>query len=173
MAHKLDIFDTLKALDYRELDFYDRLSPENQKGFAPLVSMRWMSGVADGPRSEALLRLVNETVNRNFFDLAKYPDLQFRLMASCGLGPQKHQWIPMQAAKRRGGRIAELAAKYWTDANERELAILVRQITKDRETFVAFVNGCGLTEEETQDLTNEFDGVDGKKVKKRNKKRQT
>lgn len=173
MAKKYDIFETLRACDKHNFGFYDNLSEEDRKSIALLVLMRWMSAISDGPLSQAQLMLVNESVNRDFFDLSAYPDFQWRLLASCGLGtPQRHQWIPMQKAKKKGGKVADLVAKYWPEANSRELSILIDSLSKDRDSLEKFVFGCGLDDNEAQEIMDEYDGTPSKKSKsKRSKSR--
>jgi hypothetical protein len=99
MAEKLDIFELLKQANAKNKGFYDSLSDEMKKGFAPLVAMRWMSVPGtDGELGHYYIASANHYVNKNFFDLSKHPKLQWLLMtaAAPGLGNQRHQWIGMK-----------------------------------------------------------------------------
>ncbi len=92
---KLDIWATLKNADTNNLDYYDSLDAEQKKAVAPLVLMRWLSAVSShNPHAEHYILAVNDIVNVGFFELAKFPDLQWKLLAACGVGKsQRHEWI--------------------------------------------------------------------------------
>lgn len=155
MSHKLDIFDTLRAIDKRDFEFLDRQEDDVRKAFTPLVVMRWASAVR-GNMDDLNLFLVNETANINFFDIADYPDLQYRLLASAGLGsPQKHEWIPMPKQRKGMTKLNDFLFEHWPDANLDELNILLKKFT--RESFREFVNGCALDEKTTQGLIDAYD----------------
>lgn len=161
LAHKLDIFETLAALDTRQFDFLDNKPEDVRKGFAPVVVLRWMSAITpDGEISDAMLVQVNEAVNHGFFDIADHPDLQYRLLASCGFGQRfRHQWIPVAKQKKGGSSLFDFLSTYWPEANKTELNILLAQFT--RESFHQFVYGCGLDPVETKGILNAYDGFFG------------
>jgi hypothetical protein len=170
-AHKLDIFQTLDAIDRRNLEYLNRLEPEQRAGFAPPVVLRWASAASDGPEADLMLMLVNERANMNFHDIWEHPDLQFKLIASSGVGRKlRHQWIPMAQRKKSASALHEFLSKYWPQANEAELDLLVRQFTF--ETYTDFVNGCGLDPKETTavlDLYAKLHGVKNASKKKKSK----
>ena len=59
--------------------------------------LRYTASVEGGPDiQEWYLRVTNERVNANFFDLGKHPKLQWLMLcsASPGIGKQFHAWIP-------------------------------------------------------------------------------
>jgi hypothetical protein len=92
-----DVFETLRRADKNDFEYYDQLTEEQQKATAPLTIMRWASAVSsdeDPTKSEYSITAINEVVNVGFWDLTKFPDLQWRLIAACGGGSTcRHQWI--------------------------------------------------------------------------------
>ena len=168
-AHKLDIFETLAAVDRRNTGFYAGLSEDEKKGFAPPVVLRWASGVNDGAASEHYIWLTNERANINFWEIADHPELQYKLLASCGIGSnQRHKWIPMAGKKRKSDRVREFLSTFWPDANDRELDILFHKFTE--EEFEDFVKFSGCDPEEEKEVLDEYAKLIGKKVTKKRKK---
>lgn len=161
MAHKLDIFETLAAIDKRDLGFFSRLSDEEQKGFAPPVVLRWASAVSDGSTSEITAWLVNERVNINFWEIADHPELQFKLMASCGQGRgQRHQWVPMVGRAKKSDRVRDFLIQFWPDANDTELDIIFGQFTDD--TFEEFVLSSGEAPDTIKEVLEAYARLTGK-----------
>ena len=154
--HKLDIFDTLAAIDRRDFGYLDRQEDEARKAFAAPVVMRWASAASTGPMADVVLVTVNEKANRNFYDLYEYPDLQYRLLAACGTGRVlKHHWVVPSKAKRTSSRLTNFLAEHWPDANEQEIALLLHHF--DRNTFEDFINGCACDAAESKELLRAFD----------------
>lgn len=164
-AHKLDIFETLAAIDKRDRDFYARLPEEMQKGFAPPVVLRWASAV-EGPAAEHYIWLVNDRANVNFHDIWEHPELQFKLLASCGYGGrgQRHQWIPMVGKKAKSDQVRTFLSQFWPDANDMELDILFSQFTD--ETFEDFVMSSGLAPDEAKEIMKAYGRLTGKTAAK-------
>lgn len=173
MAHKLDIFKTLDAIDQRDTGYLDRQTEEARKAFHAPVVMRWASGMQfDGEVSDYMLLTVNARANVNFYDIWEHPELQWKLLASCGIGArQKHKWIDAAKRLKTAEGLLGFLSKYWPEANEDELRLLVRQFT--RETFLEFVDGCGLEAKDIEDAMTLYDramGTDDGKKKKRKAK---
>ena len=152
--HKLDIFDTMAAIDKRDKGFLDRQSADIAKTFAPPVALRWASAV-QGPQAAAYLILTNEFANQNFHDLREYPDLQYRLLTLAGCGrPQRHQWIPVAKQGRSATALQEFVGRFYPLASTREIDLLIDLFTE--ETFDEFVNECGCAPEEAKDIRGVF-----------------
>ena len=97
MAHKLDIFKLLRELSSGDLTIWNSLTEEEQKGFAPLVVMRWMSGTQDMAQVAAL----NEFANRAVFPLAKHPGLLMKVLAACSSRrTSRYQWIGLKKSSK-------------------------------------------------------------------------
>lgn len=164
MAHKLDIFETLSAADRRDMGFYGRLDDDQRKGFAPPVVLRWMSAL-QGNDQELNIWLVNDRANINFHDIWEHPELQFKLLASCGGGKnQRHQWLPMATKKKRADKVGEFLLRFYPDANDAELDLLLNQFTD--QTFEDFVLYSGSTPEDIKEVLEAYARLTGKAVKK-------
>lgn len=95
----LDLFEVLAALDKKDYDFYDRLSPAQQKKFVPFMMIQWMSAIkGTGDLQNYYLSSTEYHANKYFFNenVYKHPKLQWLMLcaASPGVGKQFHQWIP-------------------------------------------------------------------------------
>lgn len=89
-APKLDVFATLAAADAKKVDYYTNLSVEEQKGYAPSVVTRWMSGV---PNPQQVM-MINEFLNPYAFSLYKHPELLWKLSTIVTAGhKQRYTWI--------------------------------------------------------------------------------
>lgn len=166
--YKLDIFETLAAIDKRDFGFYDRLTEEQRKGFAPPVVLKWAAGV-EGPLTEEYLWLVNNQANINFWDIHQHPELQFKLLASAGRGRnQRHKFVSFPKTKAKADKVTQFLIQFWPDANDNEIGIILNQYTP--ETFSDFVRSAGLTPAEEKEVIDAHGRLSGKAPKKPSKK---
>lgn len=87
--HKLNIFQVLKEIDKKNVNFLSSLSTEDQKLFVPVVVTRWLTGT----QHKQQVFLINELVNPYVFALYKHPKLLFNLMTVCSSGKtQRYQY---------------------------------------------------------------------------------
>lgn len=164
-THKLDIFDVLGAIDRHDYGFLERQPEENRKGFAPPVVLRWASSVR-GEARDLMLLLVNERANLDFYALGDHPDLQYRLLAACGLGMRpKHEWIAMPARAKPKSAIHAFIGGWFPEANADEIDLLLGQFT--RESFHEFVNDCGLNDKDARTAIDAYDRYTGHVPKKK------
>lgn len=93
-----DLFAALDALDRKDYDYYDRLTAEQQKKFAPYMMLMWMSTVSNQHIQKEYILKTNKIANTYFFNdnVKKHPKLQWLMLcASSPLkGKQYHKWIP-------------------------------------------------------------------------------
>lgn len=169
--YKLDIFETLRAIDKRDYGFLDRQPEDAKKAFAPRVVMRWASSVNNGPLSEYHIEVINEVVNKNMDALSKHPELQFKLMALCGSGStQRHKWINIAKTKKTDSSdLYDFIEQFHPLASYSELTQVLKMYTEDE--FQDFLHLNGMNDKESQhlmDAFNEFNGV--KKQSKKSKK---
>ena len=110
---KLSINNEMTQFDRKNRKFYDELTHEERKKFSTYLMLRYgasVEGTAD--LQEWYLRVTNERMNINFFDLGKHPKLQWLLATtvSPGMGTQRHYW---QASKKKEGSNSK-AVKFIT-----------------------------------------------------------
>jgi hypothetical protein len=99
MTSKLDINVEMRALDEKNLEFYDSLTDDERKKFSTYLIFKWAANVEGSAEfQEWYLRATNERVNKNFFDLGKHPKLQWLLCTtvSPGMGAKRHYWLKTQ-----------------------------------------------------------------------------
>ncbi len=95
MARALDLFNSvLPNLDAGNFEFYNSLTDQQKKEFSPFVIMKFMSAVRNKKDIPYHLIAVNRAVNRDFWELSDYPDLQYLLLAACGSGSKKRHYFP-------------------------------------------------------------------------------
>lgn len=102
---KIPLKDMLQAIDRNDFDFYSRLDKEQKKDFSPWLAMRYASS-ANGMAAYHYLLMVNDIVNVDFTSLKNHPELQWKLLATCGMGRNTfHPWIPPGKATKKDKRI--------------------------------------------------------------------
>lgn len=153
--YKLDIFQTLTAADTKQSNWLEKQPVEAQKGFVPLVFMRWMSSVNSSvDLAEWQILAVNEYMNLDFWALSDYPDLVFKLGCTVGRGrKQKHDWIPMTARK-----LKNKAMQFLAETNPRsswdEIEMLMG--LHDVDSFKDLLIEHGLQKEQEKELMTAF-----------------
>jgi len=90
----------MKAIDFRNKDYYDRIDEKEQSLYPPYMIMRYASAVSgDRFYQEHYVEMVNECVNKHLWTLSsKHKKLCWILTAMCGsLKQQFHPWVkPMK-----------------------------------------------------------------------------
>ena len=124
----------LKAVDFRNKDYFDRIDDHEKSLYSPFMLMRYASSVSskDPFYVEHYVEMVNECVNKNLFVLSgKHKKLCWILTAMCGaLTQQFHPWIkPM---KRVPNKSLKQLQKIYPNMKEADLETL-DQIISDRE----------------------------------------
>lgn len=96
-AEQFPLFESLKALDARDKTYWDRLSDDQRRKFAPYVLLRWASAVERQPKEieEWYVEETNRSVNVNFWSLTKHPKLVWMLFSQVGTGFRgvRHEYI--------------------------------------------------------------------------------
>ena len=133
MSKFLDLKSTLKAVDMRDKDFYDKMSDEDKKKYSPYMLMRYAASVkSDKFYTEHYIEMVNECVNKHLFTLSsKHKKLCWILTSMCGaLKQQFHPWIkPM---KRVPNKSLKQLQQLYPNMKESDLETLDKIIT-DKE----------------------------------------
>ena len=87
MCKFLDLKSTLRAVDMRDKQFYDKMSDEDKKKYSPYMLMRYAASVkGDQFYTEHYIETVNECVNKNLWTLSKnHQKLLWMLTSMCGV----------------------------------------------------------------------------------------
>ena len=144
---KLSINNEMTQFDRKNREFYDELTDEERKKFSTYLMLRYgasVEGTAD--LQEWYLRVTNERMNINFFDLGKHPKLQWLLATtvSPGMGTQRHYW---QGAKKKEGSNSK-AVKFVTQ--------LYPHMKQDEAELLADIN----TTKELKELAKQMGWTD-------------
>lgn len=143
--------DMLKAIDNNDFDFYSRLDAEHKKAFARGV---WITMKAASSASSAAayhyLLMVNDIVNVEFSSLKKHPELQWKLLATCGQGSQTyHPWLQPGKGKTKS-KLHKFLLDIHPGLNEDELNLLLGM--NDKEDITLLAQDRGYTDKEIKEL---------------------
>ena len=112
----------LKAVDFRNKDYFDRIDDHERSLYSPFMLMRYASSVSskDPFYVEHYVEMVNECVNKNLFTLSgKHKKLCWILTAMCGaLKPQFHPWIkPMKRVPNKSLKQLQQIYPTWKETD--------------------------------------------------------
>jgi len=123
----------MKAIDFRNKDYYDRIDDKERSLYSPYMIMRYASSVSgDRFYQEHYVEMINECVNKHLFTLSsKHKKLCWMLTSMCGsLKQQFHPWVkPM---KKIPNKSLQLLQELFPTKKEQDLEILDKIIT-DKE----------------------------------------
>ena len=152
---KLDLSVILQAIDRKDLDFYNRLSEEDKKGYTPLILMRYMSSLTEQNQNKAYAIIAtNDLVNIGFWDLSKHVELQHKLLCLAGLGGKQYRpWISASKSK-KVSKIDEVFQTVYPNYNQDEINIIKSQC--DTTTFENLVYSLELEPSKSKNLIKEW-----------------
>ena len=146
---KLSINNEMAQLDTKNRAFYDELNEEERKKFSTYLMLRYAASVEGGPDiQEWYLRVTNERINANFFDLGKHPKLQWLLCTTVSpdMGRQRHYW---QASKKKEGsnsKALKFLTKLYPHLRTDELELLAE--LNDAKELKALAKSMGMSDVE-------------------------
>jgi hypothetical protein len=132
----LDIKRELAAVDQKVYDFYDKLTPEEQKEFSPYILMRYVSNVqGDRDIQEWFVEMTNELVNKHHWVLSKnHKALLWKLFAGTGAGIKTYHPYLKAGSKEKAVKIEKLLADLYPSMKMSELKMLAKMMDKsDKE----------------------------------------
>jgi len=140
----------LEAIDRNDLEFYDRLTPDQQKEFSPWLAMRYASS-ASGMAAYHYLLMVNDIVNCDFSTLKNHPGLQWKLLAVCGQGsPTFHPWIPPGKGKKKKSNIFDFIKQTHPLMENKDIDTLISLNTK--EDLKQLAKESGMDDKDIKEL---------------------
>ena len=132
----LPLNQVLGALDNKDMEFWDRCTPEQQKKIAPFLLNRYMSLVKGNTElASYYLMATNQRVNSSYFSLNKHPKLVWQLLCtvSPGMGKQFHQWVGNKKKKKdKSNEIRKTLAEMYPNMKNDELDLMT-SITTTKE----------------------------------------
>lgn len=137
---KVPLREMLNALDKNDFDFYSRLDKEQKKAFSPWLAMRYASS-ASGTDAYHYLLMVNDIVNVDFSSLKKHPELQWKLLATCGIGHTSYHKYIQPGKKKIKPKLHKFLVELYPALNEHERDLLLAINDKDDLTQLAKDNG--------------------------------
>ena len=148
--YKLSLTEVLNAIDKRDLDYYNRLSVDEQKSYVPLVLMRYMSSLTDQhPHAAYAVMATNDIVNIGFWSLSKHPELQHKLLCLAGLGSKQYRpWLG--AKSKKTSKIHTWLQEQLPHLNPAEIDIIIQNHTAD--TWNDFIKSSGVSDAEVKEL---------------------
>jgi hypothetical protein len=136
----ISLESVLPAVDRKDIDWWETLSPAQQKKFSAWLYMRYASNVTgNADLARYYLMAVNERVNKHFSEIKNHNKLQYLLMtaASPGMGKQFHQFISPPRVGKSNKKQINLLAKLFPMSNDQELEVLLESNTdKDIEEYL-------------------------------------
>ena len=131
--YKNNIFSVLNKIDNKKYDYYQDLDENHQKEIQPYSLTRWISSIDNNDAYHELYTIeVNEFVNKNFWNLSKYKDLQWKLLCSCGQKKyMKHRWITSK--KSTVDKMFEIVKSMYPNLSDEEINIKYNDLTADEK----------------------------------------
>jgi hypothetical protein len=131
---KLDIANEMRAFDSKDRNFYKDLTDEERKKFSTYLMIRWGSSVQGSTELQQYYLLsCNENLNKHFFDLSRYPDLQWlsATTVSPGMGTFRHDWIKQKKRESSENKTIKFLKNFYPDYKEDELELLAKVNSKE------------------------------------------
>ena len=129
MSDKLNIANEMRAFDSKDRMFYRELTDEERKKFSNFLMIRWGSSVQGSTElQQYYLMSCNENLNKHFFDLAKYPELQWlsATTVSPGMGNFRHDWIKQKKREGSNNKAVKFLRQIYPEYKEDELELLAQ-----------------------------------------------
>lgn len=163
--YKLDLFgQTLPALYKCDFGFYDRCSEEERKEISPLILMRWVSL---GDNQTVAPELVNSFVNQGFWQLSKFPELQWKLL--CMVASEisrnrtpRHTWMMPKKKKSTTPLLDAYLIQMHPMLSDMEINILKQKLDGE-ESVKDLVRQFGGSDKEIKDAVKEYRDIYGSK----------
>jgi hypothetical protein len=153
MTDKLTIANEMRAFDNKDRNFYADLTDEERKKFSNFLMIRWGSSVQGSTELQQYYLLsCNENLNKHFFDLAKYPELQWlaATTVSPGMGTFRHDWIKQKKRDSGNNKIVKFLRQVYPNYKEDELELLVQ--INDADDIKQLAREHGMSDKEIKAL---------------------
>jgi hypothetical protein len=133
VSDKLTIANEMRCFDTKDRDFYKDLTDEERKKFSNYLMIRWGSSVnGSADLQHFYLVATNERLNKHFFELSKYPELQWlcATTVSPDMGVMRHNWISTKKKEGSSTSIKKQLADLFPNMKDDELDVMAAINTK-------------------------------------------
>lgn len=108
MTDKLDVFEVLQRIDNFDLEYFNKLEPDQKKTLPPYLILQWMAGT----RSEEQMLRLNTFLNYGVFNLSRHPDLLLKLALISSDGKKKkYNWVKKKGRSKKYATSVEVLKK--------------------------------------------------------------
>ena len=138
-----DIFDVIRQADVKNRTYYRDLPEEERKKVGLFVLNRWCSSILGNLDLQTYyLMSCNERLNKHWFDLSKFPELQWLLTTtvSPGMGTHRHEWIK-QKKRVNNNKVVKFLRNFYPDYTDDDLETLAEISDKKELKQLAQQNG--------------------------------
>jgi len=127
---RLNIRNEMSALDSKRREYFDEMTDEEQKKFAPFLMIRWGSSVTGDPiLQQYYLASCNERLNKHFFDISASKHKKFLWLLSTTVSPAMgncyHKWISPKK-KTTNNKAIKFLREIFPDRTEEDLELLAK-----------------------------------------------
>lgn len=158
--YKMDMMELLSAIDNRKFNFLSTKTPDEVKGFAPIVALRFAASLDDkNKHNRSNLIIINEFVNKRFWDLYKHPELQYKLMAMCGSGKKSyHPWLAAKTDK-LDEHLIHWMRDHHVLVSDEELHIKISKMSID--DICTYIDKYAVTKQDREELLISYGKLTG------------
>lgn len=133
--------DVMSALDKKDKNFYNRLTPEQKKAFSAWMMMRYSSSV-QGKDAAHYIYMTNELVNKDFMEVSKHPELQWLLLSACGVGKiQFHPYLKPPNARKKNNKLFDFIYSLYPHMKAEDINHLIDINSKEELKQLAEAHG--------------------------------
>ena len=133
------------------MDFFDKLSEDDQKKFSAFMCMMWLSF----SKNDNQVMLVNEIINRYVFSLHKHPRLLWMLLCACGKGTtQKYQYNKRIDKHQTKKNTLEVIQQYYSCSPREAETYMIH--FKNVDQVVELANALGYEKTALTELKKEW-----------------
>ena len=127
---RLNIRNEMSALDSKRREYFDEMTDEEKKKFAPFLMIRWGSSVTGDPiLQQYYLASCNERLNKHFFDISASKHKKFLWLLSTtvspGMGNCYHKWISPKK-KTNNNKAIKFLREIFPERTEEDLELLAK-----------------------------------------------
>ena len=156
--YKVDLFGKLlPALDRRDFDIYNKLTEEEQKGFADIVVLRAMSSTKTNDRETLeYLLMVTNGANKHLWNsaLKDHTELKCMILATIGLGNRvDHEYIKAPVGKKQKTIIMDILKRFNPTASINELQMFID--INEEDDIIEVGELLGMQKEELKEYKKE------------------